>query len=285
LRIYPSPAREGGFSLVEVLLTLSLVLGLAAATVVTFTGLDGKNALDEGADRLESMIRFARAEASNSGRQVRLVFDPSTNRPAAASSELRDIKVSWESDSTGHPGQFESMPNRGWNDSSINDLIGVEQLRPITPAAPKAPVKEPSFGGAASEPPRGAGPALAPQAGFETEESEMFSNAVRIPESLFITFYPDGSSDKAEIIVSSRREEDHRKMMLRVTGMLGSVTRKLLETDQFLRGAPGGLDGSGGLDQGGDGWAKPGPDSFGWLDSSQSPGGRPGVGALSSAAK
>jgi len=269
--------------LVEVLLTLSLVLGLAAATVVTFTALDGKNALDEGADRLESMIRFARAEASNSGRQVRLVFDPSTNRPAAASSELRDIKVSWESDATARPGQFESMPNRGWNDSSINDLIGVEQLRPIASPAAQPPLTEPAQ--AADGPTQASGATSTQQVGFETEESEMFSNAVRLPESLFITFYPDGSSDKAEIIVASRRDEDHRKMMLRVTGMLGSVTRKLLDTDHFLRGAPGGLDGSDGLDQGGDGWSKPGPDSFGWLDSSQSPAGRPAVGALSSAAK
>lgn len=265
MRISPTPKRQAGFSLVEVLLTLSLILGLASISIISFTSLGSNNSLDEGADRLESMIRFARAEASNSGRQVRLVFDPSTNKPASAASELRDIKVSWESDSTGRPGQFESMPNKGWNDGSINDLIGVEQLRPITPEAPAA-----TSGAAGGVSPASANPptkavARTVPSGFETEESEMFSNALRPPESLFITFYPDGSSDKAEIIVASRKDEDRRKMMLRVAGMLGSVTRKVMEQDALMKGSPYNLDYPGGLDQGGDGWSKPGPD-FGWLE-------------------
>src|SRR5688572_20780973 len=92
-RSCPSVTRKGGaagrvsqsgFSLLELLLAVSLVLLLMGSLVFNFSNLLRGNQLAEGATQLETLMRFARAQAANSGRKVQLVFNAeSTNTPAA----------------------------------------------------------------------------------------------------------------------------------------------------------------------------------------------------------
>src|ERR1041385_225313 len=63
-----------GFTLIELLLVVALVLMLSSAVVFNFSNLLRGNQLEEGTTRLETLMRFARAQAANSGRKVQLVF-------------------------------------------------------------------------------------------------------------------------------------------------------------------------------------------------------------------
>src|SRR5689334_13185487 len=64
-----------GFTLVELLLALALMLLLVSAMVFSFSTLLRGRQLEEGATQMESLLRFARAHAASTGRRVQLVFE------------------------------------------------------------------------------------------------------------------------------------------------------------------------------------------------------------------
>src|SRR2546422_9176444 len=91
--------KGGGFTLVELLLAVALVLLLVGATVFSFSTLLGGTQAEEGAGQVESLLRFARAHASNTGRKVQLVFDAETDSGSPAAS----MRIVWEPDPLGQP--------------------------------------------------------------------------------------------------------------------------------------------------------------------------------------
>lgn len=229
--------RNQGFSLLELLLTLVLILGLMTASVIQFTGAFDRTGLDEGSERLVTMIRFAQAEAATSGRKVRLSFEQPENGDTEQTN-LRDIRVSWEPDTLGRPGQFESLARRSWNDGSINELVGVHQVRPLTDAGadPFGVEEDETPGFFAVIPEENAAPgfdAVNRAAGwFDSDDDTMVqSNALDVDASQHLTFYPDGSCDAMEIILASRKPEDKRLIAVRVQGVLGTVTRSELDPE------------------------------------------------------
>ena len=155
---------EAGFSLVELLLVVGLILLLASAMVFNFSSLLRANKLEEGTTRLETLMRFARAQAANSGRKVQLVFGgEATNAPAAATGEVR---ATWERDPLGQPGCFSDMAEGQWHLQQINDLVQVESVKLVDAS--------------------GADPA-ASACSDETDEEEMNSTAAKpMLPSLFI---------------------------------------------------------------------------------------------------
>jgi len=208
-----------GFSLVELLLTLVLILCLAAASVFTFTTLYRSANLDEGYDRFQSLIRFAQAEAATTGHKVRLQFVSA--RPAGTvadksddQSELRDIEVTWEADVLNAPGVFQVYTNKTWSEEMVNELIGVQKVQSIE--SPNAPPQV-----ASSENVMDSG-----------EETSGENNATA--EFPSITFYPDGSCDSAEIILASRNPEDERRVEVRLGGILGSVTSRTVSAESEI---------------------------------------------------
>src|SRR5436309_1357262 len=94
-----------GFTLVELLLVVALTLLLASAAIFSFSTLLRGAQLEEGAGQIESLIRFARGEAANCGRKVQLVFNDEAN----ANSNNGGLRVMWEPDPLGSPGDFEEL--------------------------------------------------------------------------------------------------------------------------------------------------------------------------------
>ena len=231
--------RKAGFSLIEMLLTLVLILGLVTASVMNFTGAFHRTGLDEGSERLVTMIRFAQAEAATSGRKVRLSFEiPENQEGENSQAELRDIQVLWEPDVLGQPGRFEALSRKSWNDGSINELVGVHSVRALTDTGLSVVSHEADDMDV---------DVMADEAGFEAEnraagwfgdsdEAMVQSNAVETPRSQQLTFYPDGSSDAMEIVLASRKPEDSRLIAVRVQGVLGTVSRQ--EVDPGADGLP-----------------------------------------------
>jgi prepilin-type N-terminal cleavage/methylation domain-containing protein len=207
-----------GFSLVELLLTLVLILCLAAASVFTFTALYRSANLDEGYDRFQSLIRFAQAEAATTGRKVRLQFVPveateSTNTDEERP-ELRRIEVTWEADLLNAPGVFQSYTNKSWSEEMVNELVGVEKVQSI---------QSPNIQGDAGSSPT-----------FTESEAGSFSEAYATRDFPSVTFYPDGSCDSAEIVLASRNPEDERRVEVRLTGILGSVSSRTISGEEAL---------------------------------------------------
>lgn len=211
--------RFSGFSLVELLLTLVLILCLAAASVFTFTAVYRTANLDEGSDRFQSLIRFAQAEAATTGRKVRLQFVPAETE-LSDGTELRAIKVTWEADLLNAPGVFEEYTNKAWSEEVVNELVGVEKVAPLSESG--MPVSDESAGNGTIAP-------EVPTFGSDTDlvESADFPS---------ITFYPDGSSDSAEVVLASRNDDDQRRLAVRLGGMLGTVTTRTMSTSEIESG-------------------------------------------------
>lgn len=198
--------KAAGFTLVELLLTVSLVLMLVSAMVFNFSSLLNNNRLEEGTVRLETLMRYARAQAANSGRKVQIVFNSEpTNAPAAATGEVR---ATWEPDPLGQPGCFANLDQTQWNVRDINDLIQVESVKLLDSPAAQTP-------------------ATRSDDGFDGEGA-ITGNAATIAP---ITFYPDGSSDSAEIIIAAKSPDEDQRMAVRLMGINGSISHQLLMPD------------------------------------------------------
>lgn len=192
----PTRRRAGsGFTLIELLLTLVLVLLLLGATVINFTGLQTGVQLDEGAEQLESLIRYARAHAANTGCKVRLSFEELTEEHLAV--PLGNVFVSWEPEPLERPGEFHPLIELSPLVESLLGLVEVEDVRPLE-VQPVPPHPDPLAEGEGIV-------AFAP-----------------------ITFYPDGSSDSAEIVLAARESEDDRRVAMQILGITGTVKRREL---------------------------------------------------------
>lgn len=192
-----------GFTLIELLLATVLLLLLLGASVFSFASLQRGKELDEGAAQFEALLRYARAEAANRGRQVQLSFEEEIEE--GISLPLGEVRLLWEPDPLGKPGQFEEIKTAHAYLERINDLVEIDTVRVSDPA------------------------------GIETQE--MTADADEEDWDIFaerfyflppITFYPDGSSDSAEIILISRAEDDDRRVSVRLTGITGIVRREVV---------------------------------------------------------
>ena len=204
----------------ELLLTLVLILCLAAASVFTFTAIYKTANLDEGSDRFQSLIRFAQAEAATTGRKVRLQFVTDEAQSADPSVDLRTIQVTWEADLLNAPGVFEVYTNKAWSEEMVNELVGIEKVAPI--AGPGTPMPTQNVAITTSDP-------------MGTTESEQLPASDEFPS---ITFYPDGTSDSAEVVLASRNDDDERRLAVRLGGMLGTVSTRTMSASEVENGGP-----------------------------------------------
>ena len=164
---------------------------------MNFTGLQSSSQLDEGVEQFESLVRYARAHAANSGCRVRLTFEEVASEGEMAV-PLGNVFVSWEADPLNKPGEFQRLQEVATLLDTMLQFVEVDEVRPI--------------GGLAELAPRGEMAQAEQTYGFEP-----------------ITFYPDGSSDTAEVIFSARESEEERQVAVQIIGATGTVRRQALE--------------------------------------------------------
>jgi len=215
-----SPPR--GFTLIEQLLTVVLVLLLLGAVVFNFASFNRTAQLDEGATQVEALFRFARAHAANTGKQVRIQFPEAETGDNAellvAEAPGATVRVTWEPDPVGAPGVFQDLPAAANYVQSISDLVSIQQVQPGGPSP------EPSAEAAVPAPePEAADPA-----------------AEEAPASPFsvVSFYPDGTGDSVSVVLASRSEDDSRRLSVRVVGLTGSIRRELVSDPSATETAP-----------------------------------------------
>lgn len=222
----PARAAGCGFTLFELLLTVSLILLLAGGVIFGWDSLQRGAQLEEGADQVEMLLRFARAQSATSGRQVRVRVgspEPFPGTPSGTNSTTGPIptapqgglQVLWEPDPLKRPGVFELLPGTEGFGERIEELVEVQ-----SPEAVQPPM---TFSVA---------PALDPVGetnGVPSDISGSSGPNPETPQRLRITFYPDGSSDSADWVLVSKDPEDGRRLRIRWSGLTGSARRQWLE--------------------------------------------------------
>jgi Tfp pilus assembly protein FimT len=172
-------ATGAGFTLVELVLTVALLLLLAGAVGYSFNSARQGTQLEEGAGQLESLFRFARAQSASTGRRVQVSF-------------------------------VEAAVGGATNPAAPFPVLEAESGNGVF-------TNQTTFAAAPAE-----NGAIA--AGASTESA----TAVVPPP---IVFYPDGSSDSAELILMSLDEGDLRRLRLSLSGLTGTVRRKWLAAE------------------------------------------------------
>ncbi|MBI3869122.1 MAG: GspH/FimT family pseudopilin [Verrucomicrobia bacterium] len=203
-----------GFTLIELLLVVVLILLLMGASVFNFSSLQSHAGLTEGVTQFEALLRFSRAHAQTSGRNVLLRFDhanPAAGTSASAPSGGAGIpRVLWEPDPLGQPGQYQDVFEAQFYLQNMRDQIRVARWR--WGDSPERALGQP-------EGELETTPVLTDADGFAQEPPP-------------VMFFPDGSSDSFEVDLMSQETRDSRRIRLRVDGVTGGLTRETLRSEE-----------------------------------------------------
>lgn len=207
-------AARAGFTFVELLLVTVLLLLIMSSVVLNFEAVGASANFDEGLDRLETLIRFARAEATIAGRVVRLEFvpdpDSSTWPPA--------VRVRLVRESEDLPGRFVEVSGARAKQLAglqIDRLLSIETVRRLG-LRPLSVNESVDLTGAGNDADR-----LYP---IDATFDAMDGKGIAL-ESL--SFYPDGSAEDVEIEVAARDPDDRRRAIVRVSGVTGHVVSEV----------------------------------------------------------
>ena len=211
-----------GFTLLELLLTVALMLLFAGAIILSFGSLTNQARLEEGAAHVETLFRYARAQAANSGRLVRIVFGAearsderlsATNTASSSATTNSGVQVLWEPNPVTAPGHFESLPGAELLVDQVNDLVTVQEV-----TAPGAVVGQVS----SLEP----DPLAAFSIAGDTDELALTGGCE--PPRPALTCYPDGSSDSVQIVLAATGGEDQRRAVVKLWGLSGTSQFQLI---------------------------------------------------------
>lgn len=124
-------AEPKGFTLLELVLAIVLLMLLSGAIVFSFTNLQKRTQLDEGVNRLITVVRYAKAHAATAGRPMQFQLVQGTNDLLNDSS----IRVFWEPDPTDNPGQLADLRETLPMIEALNDLVKCQLPDPPSPNA------------------------------------------------------------------------------------------------------------------------------------------------------
>ena len=249
---------QRGFTLIELLLVVVvLMIFMASAVFYMSPALKGIR-LEEGANRFESLLKFASAEAAQSGKRVIIKF-VSTND--VSGQVVYVPKVAIENDPIGSPGVFLDLPEVSWMDKEIEDLVQVTRVT-LEGQTEQSDMEE---DGKADEIPSFREQILSGESentdtnevvlaekenyfailGDVQDGTNSFQSTNQVTDTLdteevseleseekSIIFYPDGSSETIEIEMISCDEDDTRKVIILLNGVTGLIEKKIYETSE-----------------------------------------------------
>ena len=180
------------FTLLELILSLSLLMLLAGAAIGTFWGTLSATKTQANADRICSLLRATRAEAANTGRRFQISFDAETRQPV----------VAIEEDPLGEPGVF--SPCKAWWAEGVELMEGVRVVLCHRTG-------DSAFTDAGQ-------PTRAPGKGDDSLSS--------------LTFWPDGSSDSARIVLANDDEDHPWVVEITLNGVDGTIATRQIDTEE-----------------------------------------------------
>ena len=174
------------------MLTLALIVMLAAVVAVGIGQNQDRRRFVEVAGRFETLLKMARAEAQNENRRFRIEFGSPGQE--ADPNELTPVRVLWEPNHLTEPGQFATYQLSTWQTYVPDRQVRVMRCRLIGASA------------------------------YRTISS-LTGGADKDEDSLQpITFYPDGWSDSVLIELAPPDEADLYRAAVRLDGDSGSVS-------------------------------------------------------------
>ncbi len=179
-----------GFTLIEVLLAIALVVGLAGVMILAVgRGARGVD-LEEGARRLATACRMARAEAALRGRRFCLATGGETGR----------WQILWEPEPLAAPGQFVYFRASSWPERlPVGELVVT--YAELAGAAAYRALEMPSE------------PIVMPEPASEGE---------------YVLFRTDGTSDSFLLELATYDGQDERRAVVRWDGLTGTGTAEVL---------------------------------------------------------
>lgn len=189
----PAQPRPAAFTLVEIVLSLSILALLAGVSISVFWGTLAEARTKENANRIRSLLLSARADAANAGRRYRLSFDEETRQPT----------LSVEPDPLAKPGVF--LPCDLWWVRQAELQAGVRVA--VCERIGDSVFADESEGAAKSQRDRDS----------VLEE---------------VNFYPDGSSDSARIVLANDDEHHPWAVEITLNGLDGTITTREIDTEE-----------------------------------------------------
>ncbi len=114
-------------------------MGLSGSIVFSFANLQKNTRLDEGVERLLTVVRYAKAHAATSGRPLQFQLIQGTDDPLG---DTR-IRILWEPDPVDKSGQLADLAETRTMVDAVNDLVKCQlPEQPDTAAAPLAAVDD-----------------------------------------------------------------------------------------------------------------------------------------------
>ena len=188
------PRTRRGFTLLEVVLALAILILMAGIVVVSFPALAGSHSLEEASLRMETALRMARADAANKGLRLRLAFDQEEGR----------VTVLWEPEPLTGPGEFVEYTTCTWQKFLQVEGIVVERCQFVGTSAYRNFDDATVAGGYASD-----------------------------PDQTAVTFEPDGSSDSVVIELVAAEVLEGPRARVELEGLTGAVSRRILTLEQL----------------------------------------------------
>ncbi len=243
----------------ELLLAVTLLAGLMAAAVFGFSSLQRTVPLNEGVERVETAMRFARAHAANTGRKVQVVVTSAeaqggaatgsssgTSEAARTGESNPSLSILWEADPARAPGVFEPIPSLSAEVADVSELVEIRSVGRDSKGQESLTTSTESDGvepAVASSGTRSMGTTT----GQETESGNDLGSETAFgatssgadigrgtsganPGETTITFYPDGSCDGATIVLASRDADDAREVAVHLESVTGTTRRQWKES-------------------------------------------------------
>jgi len=229
-------SRRGGFTLVELLLAVTLLGGLMAAAIFGFSSLQRSAQLNEGVERVETAMRFARAHAANTGRKVQVVVttteasspsaDSSPSTPAGNPSDSnQSLSILWEADPARAPGVFEAIPSLSGDVADVSELV---EIRSVGRESKEAKDSSPTDVSTTID----IAPLASPTETVSTStprESESETPSDSSARSGLETNPCDG----ATIVLASKDSDDAREVAVLLESVTGTTRRRWRESANF----------------------------------------------------
>ncbi len=190
-----SKACATGFTLVEVCLSIGLLVLLMTVAVMAFGPWQQHSALPEGMQRFATVLRACQAAAAANGCRIRVTFAPQEGPDGSSSAAL--VKVEWEPQPLAQPGVFQAY--QGW-------LPGYQELEKMVRVVGCNLT----------------GPSAYQPAGQGSQD-----------QTPPVMFFPDGSSDWAQVSLASAYPSDTRRARVELNGTTGTIAATLYADDQY----------------------------------------------------
>lgn len=259
---------QRGFTLIELMLVVVVLMAFMVSAVIYMSPAFRAIKLEEGASRFESMLKFASAEAMQTGKRVLIRFTATNDFSGRV---IYIPRVAMEKNPIGEPGVFTGIERVAWLDESVVELISIvsivhaeaeeedekidaEEMEDneggflggnlldnnnigattnIEDTVNSSNVSDFSFTNTSN------GGYFAMyghvEDDFNTEE-EAFEGSAMLDgnqeETPSVLFYPDGSSQTIEVRLISTDEEDLRQVIICLNGITGLIEKRIYQVEE-----------------------------------------------------